>query len=152
MRQFSALEQRLLNEFQHGLPLCAEPFAEIARQLGVYQTTVIETLERLQTEGVISRVGGVFRPNQVSASTLVAMSVPADDLERVAQIVNGFDEVNHNYEREHRYNLWFVVVACDEDRLQQVLAQIEADCGYPLLDLPLVQEYFIDLGFDLKWT
>ena len=152
MRQFSQLEQRLLNEFQSGLPLTPEPFAEIARQLGVYETTVVETLERLHTEGVISRVGGVFRPNRVGSSTLVAMSVPESDLERVADIVSAYDEVNHNYEREHRYNLWFVVVASSDEHLQQVLARIEQDCGYPILDLPLENEFFIDLGFDLKRT
>ena len=152
MRQFSGLEQRLLNEFQQGLPLTPEPYAEIARQLGVYETTVLETLERLQTEGVISRVGGVFHPNRISASTLVAMAVPESDLQRVADIVSGFTEVNHNYEREHRFNLWFVVVAADAEELSSVLAQIEESCGYELLDLPLLNEFFIDLGFDLQWT
>lgn len=152
MRQFSKLEQRLLNEFQHGMPLTATPYADIARQLGVYETTVIETLQRLQTEGVVSRVGAVFRPNRVGASTLAAMAVPAGELEQVAAIVNEFDEVNHNYEREHRFNLWFVVVAGNEDRLQQVLVEIEQRCGYPVLNLPLLNEHFIDLGFELKWT
>ena len=152
MRPYTILEQRLLNDFQHGLPLTEEPFADIARQLGVYQTTVIETLERLQTEGVISRVGAVFRPNRISASTLVAMAIPEDDLQRVANIVSEFNEVNHTYEREHRYNLWFVVVAADDASLRAVLAQIETDCGYPLLDLPLLEEFFIDLGFELRWT
>jgi DNA-binding Lrp family transcriptional regulator len=152
MREFSRLEQRLLNEFQHGLPLTPEPFADIARQLGVYETTVLETLQRLQTEGVVSRVGAVFRPNRIGASTLAAMAVPAAMLEEVAGIVSSFDEVNHNYEREHRFNLWFVVVADDEQQLQDVLAEIEDSCGYPVLDLPLLNEHFIDLGFDLKWT
>ena len=152
MRQFSKLEQRLLNEFQQGMPLTATPYADIGRQLGVYETTVIETLQRLQTEGVVSRVGPVFRPNRVGASTLAAMAVPVGKLEEVAAIVNEFDEVNHNYEREHRFNLWFVVVATDEDQLQQVLVEIEQRCGYPVLDLPLLNEHFIDLGFELKWT
>ena len=152
MRDLSRLEQRLLNEFQHGLPLTPEPFADIARQLGVYETTVLETLQRLQTEGVVSRVGAVFRPNRIGASTLAAMAVPAAMLEEVAGIVSSFDEVNHNYEREHRFNLWFVVVADDEQQLQEVLAEIEDSCGYPVLDLPLLNEHFIDLGFDLKWT
>jgi DNA-binding Lrp family transcriptional regulator len=151
MREFSQLEQRLLNEFQHGLPLTAEPFADIARQLGVYETTVLETLQRLQTEGVVSRVGAVFRPNRIAASTLAAIAVPETELEHVADIVNSFTEVNHNYEREHRYNLWFVVVAEDEQRLQHVLQDIENSCGYTVLDLPLLNEHFIDLGFDLKW-
>ena len=152
MRDFSRLEQRLLNEFQQGLPLTSEPFADIARQLGVYETTVLETLQRLQTEGVVSRVGAVFRPNRIGASTLAAMAVPAAMLEEVAGIVSSFDEVNHNYEREHRFNLWFVVVAESEQQLQDVLAEIEDSCGYPVLDLPLLNEHFIDLGFDLKWT
>jgi len=152
MRQFSKLEQRLLNEFQHGLPLTPEPYADIARQLGVYETTVLETLARLHTEGVVSRVGAVFRPNRIGASTLAAMSVPEAELENVAEFVSSFAEVNHNYEREHHFNLWFVVVAEDEERLQEVLAEIEHYCTYPVLDLPLLNEYFIDLGFDLKWT
>ena len=152
MRQFSRLEQRLLNEFQQGMPLTSTPYADIARQLGVYETTVLETLQRLQTEGVVSRVGAVFRPNRIGASTLAAIALPADELEDVAAIVNEFVEVNHNYEREHRINLWFVVVAEDEDRLKAVLTEIEERCGYPVLDLPLLNEYFIDLGFDLTWT
>ena len=152
MRQFSQLEQRLLNEFQQGLPLTSNPYADIAKQLGVYETTVLETLQRLQTEGVVSRVGAVFRPNRVGASTLAAMAVPENQIETIAAIVNEFDEVNHNYEREHEFNLWFVVVATDEDRLERVLTDIETACGYPVLDLPLLDEFFIDLGFDLKWT
>jgi DNA-binding Lrp family transcriptional regulator len=152
MRQYSRLEQRLLNEFQQNMPLTSTPYADIAKQLGVYETTVLETLKRLQTEGVVSRVGAVFRPNRIGASTLAAMAVPAAELEDVAAIVNEFDEVNHNYEREHRFNLWFVLVASDEDQLEKVLAEIEKRCGYPVLDLPLLNEHFIDLGFDLKWT
>jgi DNA-binding Lrp family transcriptional regulator len=152
MRQFSKLEQRLLNDFQHGMPLTSSPYADIARQLGVYEITVLETLNRLQTEGVISRVGAVFRPNRIGASTLAAIAVPEEDLETVAEIVSDYAEVNHNYEREHRYNLWFVAVASDEQRLQAVLQEIEDRCGLAVLDLPLLNEHFIDLGFDLKWT
>jgi DNA-binding Lrp family transcriptional regulator len=152
MRDFSRLERRLLNDFQHGIPLTPRPFADIARQLGVCETTVLETCRRLQTEGVISRIGAAFRPNSIGASTLAAMAVPPARLDQVARIVNEFVEVNHNYEREHDYNLWFVVTADDEERLGEVLERIERRCGYSLLDLPLEREFFIDLGFELQWT
>ena len=80
------------------------------------------------------------------------MAVPEERLEEVAALVSGYDEVNHNYEREHHFNLWFVATAPDESRLQGVLNDIEARCGIEVLPLPLVADYHIDLGFDLKWS
>jgi len=152
MRRYSKLEQHLLNDFQHGLPLSPTPYADIAEKLGVYESTVIENLKRLQTEGVISRVGAVFRPNRVGVSTLAAMAVPEQELETIADIVSSFDEVNHNYERDHQFNLWFVLVAADDESLQSTLAQIEERSGYKVMDLPMMEDYFIDLGFELRWT
>jgi DNA-binding Lrp family transcriptional regulator len=81
---------------------------------------------------------------------LAAMAVPPEKLEVVAAAVNRFPEVNHNYEREHRYNLWFVVTAASEGRLQASLSAIEQAAGYPLMALPLLEEFHIDLGFCLN--
>ena len=144
-----ALEFRLLNEFQRDFPLCPAPFAELAARLGVGEKVVLSGLEKLRREGKISRVGAVFAPKRIGASTLAAMAVPAEQLAAVAAAVNRFPEVNHNYEREHRYNLWFVVTAASEGRLQATLGAIEKAAGYPLLPLPLLEEFHIDLGFPL---
>jgi DNA-binding Lrp family transcriptional regulator len=144
-----ALEFRLLNEFQRDFPLCPAPFAELAARLGVGERAVLGSLEKLRREGKISRVGAVFAPKRIGASTLAAMAVPPDRLDAVAATVNRFPEVNHNYEREHRYNLWFVVTAASEGRLQATLGAIEKAAGYPLLALPLLEEFHIDLGFPL---
>jgi DNA-binding Lrp family transcriptional regulator len=145
----SSLEFRLLNEFQRDFPLCPAPFAELAVRLGVGEKLVLTELERLRREGKISRVGAVFAPKRIGASTLAAMAVPPERLAAVAATVNRFPEVNHNYEREHRYNLWFVVTAASEGRLQATLGAIEKAAGYALLSLPLLEEFHIDLGFPL---
>jgi len=152
MRQYSELEQRLLNDFQQGLSLSPTPYADLADQLGVDEDTVLANLRKLQQEGAVSRVGAVFKPNRVGVSTLAAMAVPETELQSVADIVSAFDEVNHNYERDHHYNLWFVVATTDSERLQLVLQEIERRSGYAVLDLPMLEDYFIDLGFDLRWT
>lgn len=144
-----AFEFRLLNEFQRDFPLCSAPFAELAGRLGVAEKVVLSSLEKLRREGKISRVGAVFAPKRIGASTLAAMAVPANQLDAVAAAVNRFPEVNHNYEREHRYNLWFVVTAGSEGRLLATLAAIEKAAGYRLLSLPLLEEFHIDLGFPL---
>jgi DNA-binding Lrp family transcriptional regulator len=149
---FSPLEKRLLDDFQHDLPLSATPFADMARQLGVSENEVLDTVHKLQDSGVISRVGPVFTPNRIGVSTLAAMSIPAEELECDARIVSAFPEVNHNYEREHEYNLWFVVTACSEEHLDIVLHEIEQHAEYPLMSLPMLEDYFIDLGFKLQWA
>jgi DNA-binding Lrp family transcriptional regulator len=145
-----ALDFQLLNDFQRDFPLCPAPFAELAARLGVGEKVVLGRLENLRREGKISRVGAVFAPKRIGASTLAAMAVPPEKLEVVAAAVNRFPEVNHNYEREHRYNLWFVVTAASEGRLQASLGAIEQAAGYPLMALPLLEEFHIDLGFCLN--
>jgi DNA-binding Lrp family transcriptional regulator len=93
----------------------------------------------------------VFAPNRVGVSTLAAMAVPDERLDEVAAFINTYPEVNHNYEREHRFNLWFVLTSANTSRLDDILRQIEATTGLPLMSLPLLDEYHIDLGFPLQW-
>jgi len=145
------LQKRLLDEFQHGFPLSPTPYADMAIALGVSEQEVLHNLRLLKAQGKVSRVGPVFRPHSVGASTLAAMRVPAARLEAVAELVNGYPEVNHNYEREHELNLWFVATAPDEAHLQQVLDEIEGRSGLPVMSLPLLEDFHIDLGFKLRW-
>ncbi|MCW8927901.1 MAG: Lrp/AsnC family transcriptional regulator, partial [Gammaproteobacteria bacterium] len=111
-----------------------------------------DTLAQLQQQGAISRVGPVFRTHSIGASTLAAMAVEPAQLEAVAAIVSGFDEVNHNYEREHALNLWFVATAPDAQHLARTLRQIEQRSGHEVIALPMLEDYHIDLGFELQWT
>ena len=144
------LQKNLLNDFQHDFPLSPTPYADMAAGLGVTEAEVLASLQSLKENGAISRIGAVVRPNQVGVSTLAAMAVPPAELETVAALVSGYTEVNHNYEREHRLNLWFVAQALDPLRLQAVLDEIAARTGYEVLSFPLEEDYHIDLGFDLK--
>ncbi|MBP6583426.1 MAG: AsnC family transcriptional regulator [Chromatiaceae bacterium] len=152
LERLDALDRRLLDDFQSGIPLAPRPFALMAEQLGVAEVEVIARLQRLTETGAVSRVGPVFRPRQVGASTLAAMAVPPERLAEVATLVNCFPEVNHNYEREHDFNLWFVLTAPDQASLERVLDEIGRRAGLPALDLPMLAEYHIDLGFPLQWT
>ena len=145
-------ERRLLDDYQRDFPLEPRPFARIAQALGVSEQQVLDALEHLQENAVVSRVGPVFRPNRVGVSTLAALAVARESLADVAAIVNAFAEVNHNYEREHDYNLWFVVTARDAAHLERVLEAIATATGLRPLNLPLLEDYFIDLGFRLQWT
>jgi len=148
------LEKQLLNDYQQGMPMVSEPYSEIAREINlkgfsVTEKEVIDTLASLKERGMISRVGPVFQPRNVGSSTLAAIAVPAERMEEVANIVSSFSQVNHNYEREHQFNLWFVVTAGSQDEVEQALYEIEQQTGLSVMNLPMEQDYHIDLGFPL---
>lgn len=147
----NSLQQTLLNDWQTGLPLVSQPFETIAQTVGSTQTQVLQELKQFQENGTISRVGPVFRPNCIGASLLAAVAVPESELESVAMQINQFDEVNHNYEREHRFNIWFVVTASNQQALDAALVRIERDIGYQILCLPLLKDFHIDLSFNLDF-
>ena len=142
--------KRLLNDYQRDFPLCPQPYSAIGAELGQDGETIINTLQQQLREGAISRVGPVFKPNTIGVSTLAAMQVPAGKLAETAAIVSACPEVNHNYEREHDYNLWFVAAAAEQQSLDGVLTRVEKQTGYPVLSLPLVRDYHIDLGFRME--
>jgi DNA-binding Lrp family transcriptional regulator len=148
----TAIARQLLDSYQGDLPLVPRPYAAMAEALGIAEDEVIRTLGALRKAGALARVGAVLPPNRFGASTLAAMAVPAVRLDEVAALVSAYPEVNHNYEREHRLNLWFVVAAPDRERVAAVLREINERSGVAVLDLPLLEAFHIDLGFPLQWS
>ncbi len=143
------LQKTILNAFQQDFPLSVQPYRDIANQIGVSEQEVINSLAELSELCYISRIGPVIRPNRIGVSTLAAMQVSPNELKQTIALINAFPEVNHNYEREHQFNIWFVVVASNKNRLKQVIQEIELQTGNEVMQLPLIEDYFIDLGFPL---
>ncbi|MCK5546613.1 MAG: Lrp/AsnC family transcriptional regulator [Rhodospirillaceae bacterium] len=144
-------DKKLLNDYQRDFPLVPRPYAEIGKSLGISEGEVIEDFTRYIENKTISRIGAVVKPGTIGVSTLAAMKVPQEKLIEIAKIVSSFDEVNHNYEREHSFNLWFVITAPNQTRLNDVLAEIENKTGTTPMSLPMERDFHLDLGFKLKW-
>lgn len=141
-----AVDKCILNALQGGFPVEPRPFARAASQLGLSEESLIARLDRLLNEGVLSRFGPLFNIEKLGgAVTLAAMAVPESRFLEVTQIVNAYPEVAHNYHRDHRFNMWFVVSAENEVRIHEVLAKIEDTTGIAVLNLPKEEEYFLDL-------
>jgi DNA-binding Lrp family transcriptional regulator len=140
------LERAIVNRLQGGFPLAGRPFAAAATELGTDEATLIAKLRAMLEAGTLTRFGPMYDAERLGgAFTLCAMSVPPAEFERVAALVNAHPEVAHNYERAHRYNLWFVLATAARARIAEVIAEIEAQTGCAVLDLPREREYFIDL-------
>ena len=147
----TSLHKQLLNDYQQEFPLSATPYQDIATSLGVTEEAVLAAFDELNQQQFISRIGLVIAPNHIGASTLVAMAVPGEQLQNVAEIVSLYPEVNHNYERENVFNLWFVLISKDDAHLQTVIEAIELETGFKAMQLPLLADYFINLGFEIDF-
>lgn len=140
-------DRLLIDSFQRDFPLAPEPFLQVGEAIGASADEALARIARLIDAGFLSRLGVVMRPNCAGASTLAAIKAPPHRLEEIAALVNDEPGVNHNYEREHEFNLWFVVTGLSRAAIDASLARIEQRAGAPVLDLPLLRAFHIDLGF-----
>jgi DNA-binding Lrp family transcriptional regulator len=143
------IDRRLVTLLQDGVEVTERPFAPVAAALGIGEDEACARLARLLDAGVLTRFGPMLDAAALGgAFTLAAMQVPAHDFARVAGIVNARPEVAHNYRREHAFNMWFVVAVERPEAVARVLAAIEAETGYAVLDLPKRREYFLGLRLE----
>ena len=145
-----ALDRDLVNRLQDGIPVAERPFRPVARELAVTEDEVVARVERLVAEGVLSRFGPMYNAERLGGEvTLAAMAVPEERFEAVAELVNAYPEVAHNYARGHALNMWFVVATEAPGRIGEVLADIGERTGLGVYDMPREQEFYIGLRFNL---
>ena len=140
------VDRRLINALQGGFPLAREPYREVARQLGLDEADVMRRIDALLEGGVLTRFGPMFQIERAGgAFVLAALRVPAERFDEVATIVNGFDEVAHNYRREHALNMWFVLATATPEGIPRAIAAIEAATGLEVFAFPKEREYFVGM-------
>ena len=144
------LARQFINRYQGNFPLEELPFKRVAADLGSSSDELLALIQQLLDEGLLSRFGPLYDAASMGGSiTLAALSVPQENFEAVAQIVNALPEVAHNYEREHRLNMWFVVATETPEQLQQTLDRIEQEANLPVYDFPKLQTFYLGLWLEL---
>jgi DNA-binding Lrp family transcriptional regulator len=139
-------DRRIVNALQGGFPVCDEPFAAVAETLGIGAGELIARLRALLDRGVLSRFGPQYQVERMGGRfVLAALAVPEADFERVAALVNAFDDVAHNYRRDHRLNMWFVLATETPEQIPEAARRIEAATGLPVYLFPKEREYFVQL-------
>lgn len=147
-----SLDKKILKKVQHDFPVCREPYEKLAEQLGVEKQLLIEKLNSYQENGYIRNISPKIRSSKVgySASTLVAVKADERVLEDVAEVINRYKGVTHNYRRTADYNVWFTLHAEDEERLEEILGEIREDAPLEdLISLPRTKKFKLHVDLDL---
>lgn len=143
------IDRRIINFLQTGFPVCERPYQQTAVNLGITEAELIERLQVLLNEGILTRFGPLYHAERMGgAITLAAVKAPSQQFDRVAEIINAFPEVAHNYQRDHQFNMWFVIATETSEQIQQTLTAIERQTGLTVYNMPKINEYFVGLKLE----
>ena len=148
-----AVDAALIDEYQSDFPVESRPFERVAREIAaetgadVDAADLLDRVRSLRDDGVFRRFGAVLNPPVIGSSTLAAVRAPDDRFDEIAEVINGYRQVNHNYRRDHEWNQWFVVTAGSREKRDTILTEIADTTGCEVLNLPMLTDYYIDLEF-----
>lgn len=148
------IDSQILHELQYNFPLSERPYEVIAGRLKISKEDIWNRIQMMLDEGVIRRMGASFDSNKLGfRSTLAAVSVDAELVGRAANIIGQFHEVTHSYLRKDVFNIWFTLIAVDNNRIENILEQIRKSLCIErskILNLPMKRLFKLDARFHVS--
>lgn len=149
-RELNPLEKRVINLLQKDFGYGVNPYNYLAKTLEISVNELLEIINNLKDEGYITRIGPFYNMDKSNGYvSLVAMIIPDNDFENVTNIVNSYFEVAHNYQRDNKFNMWFVLASESKERSLEILCEIEKVTGYKTYNLPKLKEYALSLYLEV---
>lgn len=127
---FTPVETKVLNRVQKDFPVVPDPLRAMAGELAIPAEDFIAAVRDLKQRGIVRNISGIFNADRLGfVTTLVAFTVQEKDLDRAAAAINAHPGVSHNYQRDHRYNIWFTLAAESDSRLERTAEKLARQAG-----------------------
>jgi len=145
------LDRRILDALQHDFPLRERPFDILAQRLGLNPDLLWSRVEAMRKSGVIRRLGASLDSRKLGyCSTLAAVRVQPDLVDRAAETIGRHPEVTHSYLRDHEFNIWFTIIAPNKAKIDTILREIREEFSLEpsdVLNLPMKRLFKLDARF-----
>ena len=129
------LEINVVKALQEDLPLAEQPFAIVAKRIGITEKELLDTARDLQERGVIRRFGAAVRHRRLGfqANGMSVWNVPAEKLDEAGRVLASSEQVSHCYARPtfpgFPYNLYAMIHARDREAVENLAAEISERVG-----------------------
>jgi len=148
--QLTDTDKLIINQLQGGFPVHEQPWKIVSDQLNIDENTLIDRIQQMIDAGIISRFGPLYNAHKMGGGlTLAALQADDNRFNEIADIVNSFDEVAHNYRRDHKLNMWFVIATQRPEQIEKVIEKIEELSQCTVYNMPKQAEYFLGLKLEL---
>ena len=126
-----AIDRKIVQATQSGLPLVAHPYHHVAEELGLRPEDVMARIRRMAVLGVIRRIGVV--PNHYAlgykANGMSVWNVPDAHVAEIGEKVGALSFVSHCYQRPRHlpdwpYNLFAMVHGQSRDDVEAQVFEI----------------------------
>jgi DNA-binding Lrp family transcriptional regulator len=147
------MDRRILQALQNDFPLSERPFDLLAEQLKIDVDDLWRRVQQMLEQGTIRRLGASLDSGKLGyCSTLAAVSVSPELVDRAAGIIGRYPEVTHSYLRDHEFNIWFTIIAIDRDRIETILGEIRDELALDaskLLNVPAKRIFKLNARFNI---
>jgi DNA-binding Lrp family transcriptional regulator len=146
------LRERVLELLERDIPILKRPYLYLARKAGISERKMIGMVKELRREGMLRHFGPIFDARSLGySSALVAFRVEGD-IDKIAERINSYPGVSHNYLREGTFNLWFTVAVPPDSLLGlegvvRRLAEESSVSDYLILRAKISFKLGVDLSF-----
>lgn len=133
--ELDPLDKKILVALQGDLDDSPEPYAKMARELGITEEEIIHRIRRLVDEGVIRRMGAMIRHIEagIGYNGMVVWRVDPSRIEQVGNQLAAFREVTHCYERpsfgDKGGSLFTMVHAASEEGCLDIVRRMSRETG-----------------------
>jgi DNA-binding Lrp family transcriptional regulator len=150
------IPKKILFALSEPLALVPQPYAVIAKRLGMPEAELLEKIGEYQKAGFIRRVGTVLGHFKVGykCNALVLWQVKPAKLEAAGKTFAGFPQVSHCYARQiypqWPYNLYTMVHARNKKESQAVIKAMAEKSGLDQYKIQFTVKEFKKIKSDLK--
>jgi DNA-binding Lrp family transcriptional regulator len=133
--RLSQVDRETINGLQHDLPLSADPFAPLARGIGMDVEKMLRQSRSLLRRGIIRRYGAAINHHLAGyrANAMTCWDAPADKVDELGRLLASSRHVSHCYERATidpwHYNLFAMVHSRDKTSCLRAIEKMAAGTG-----------------------
>ena len=146
------MTKEILLRIQKNFPLVVKPFEVIAKELNITEERVIEIIQEEKEKKIIRQTSAIFDTKSLEyKSSLVAFEIDADKIDKAVEIINAHPGVSHNYERNHKFNIWFTCAVSPKSKIKldntiKILAELTEANDFIML--PTLKLFKISVKLD----
>ena len=101
-------QKKILLELAHGLPICKQPYKNLAEKVGISQPQLFEFIQDLVDSNVIHRFGMVIDQEGVgyTENAIVVWDIPDDEVDQIGSLLGLQEKISLCYRRPRQLPDW----------------------------------------------